>query len=319
MFRRRFIGFSLWLLAGVLPGQAQQFQHYLNYKTGSMPVSVAFGDFNRDGNGDLVTANYDNTEGTTVSVLLGNGDGTFRAPVYCRTGLAPVSVAVGDFNRDHKPDLAVANARNNTVSVLLGNGDGTFQMHVDYATGYFPSSIAAADFNRDGALDLVTANSFDNVNTMSLLLGNGDGTFQAYADYATGKGPGSIAVGDLNGGDGAVDVVTADVFNNTVSVLLNRGGTRTTTTSSNNPSHLNQPVTFTTTVTASLPGVGTPTGTVTFKDGATTLGSGTLVAGQATFTTSRLDVGVHLIRAKYSGDSVFNPHKAPPIIQKVAP
>jgi eukaryotic-like serine/threonine-protein kinase len=95
------------------------------------------------------------------------------------------------------------------------------------------------------------------------------------------------------------------------------GGTFVTTTSSANPSRLGQAVTFTTTVTAILQGMGKPTGTVTFKDGALTLGTGTLTSGQASFTTSKLNIGIHKIRAEYSGDSTFNPHKAIAILQKV--
>ena len=127
-----------------------------------------------------------------------------------------------------------------------------------------------------------------------------------------------MAVGDLNR-DGAADLTTANFSDDTVSVLLNTGGTFITTTSSANPSKLRQPVTFTTTVTASLQGVGSPTGTVTFKDGAITLGTSSLVNGQASLTTSRLNVGDHKIRAQYSGDATFNPHKAQAINQKVRP
>jgi hypothetical protein len=114
-------------------------------------------------------------------------------------------------------------------------------------------------------------------------------------------------------------LTAANIADNTVSVLLNTGGTFVTTTSSANPSKLGQPVTFTTTVTASLQGVGSPTGTVTFKDGAITLGTASLVSGQASLTTSRLNVGDHKIRARYSGDNTFNPHRADSLTQKVRP
>ena len=88
----------------------------------------------------------------TVSVLLGNGDGTFQAHVEYPTGRWPESVVVGDFRGDGKLDLVVSNSGDNNLSVLLGNGDGTFQPAVNYSVG--PGSVAVGDFNRDGKLDL---------------------------------------------------------------------------------------------------------------------------------------------------------------------
>ena len=93
-----------------------------------------------------------------VSILLGNGDGTFTAVVNYAVAMNPVSVAVGDFNSDGKSDLAVANFNSDRVSILLGNGDGTFADAVDYAAGGSPNSVAVADFNGDGKSDLAAAN-----------------------------------------------------------------------------------------------------------------------------------------------------------------
>ena len=120
-----------------------------------------------------------NEQSGTVSVLLGNGDGTFQAQQTFATGYAPVSLALGDVNGDGKPDLAVANDYSGTVSVLLGNGDGTFQGQTQqtFATGGSPESVALADLTGDGKSDLVVANDADN--NVSVLLGNGNGTFQA--------------------------------------------------------------------------------------------------------------------------------------------
>jgi hypothetical protein len=298
------------------------FQPQVKYSSGKNPHSAAIGDFNGDGKQDLVVANQSSD---TVSVVMGNGDGTFQFSADCATGDTPESVILGDFNRDGKVDLAVANCGPacgsgvGSVSVLLGNGDGTFQTHVDYPTEAAAFSVAEGDFNGDGKADLVTANSsYPNYSTVNVFLGRGDGTFRNYASYSTALDPSSVAGGDVNN-DGAPDLVTANFGDSTVSVLLNTGGTFVTTTSSSNPSRLGQPVTFTTTVTAGLQGVGTPTGTVTFRDGETTLGTATLISGQASVTTSSLSVGKHNIRARYFGDSTFNPHNALPIIQKVLP
>src|SRR5438128_89154 len=126
--------------------------------------SVAAGDFNGDGKPDLAVANYGQPfssppiEGN-LSVLLGNGDGTFQAAVNYGAGAKRSSVAVGDFNGDGKADLAVANSGTNNISVLVGNGDGTFQAAVNYSVGDGPQSVAVGDFNGDGKPDLAAATS----------------------------------------------------------------------------------------------------------------------------------------------------------------
>ena len=139
----------------------------VNYGVGTQPTLVAVGDFNGDGKPDLVVANLGSN---TVSVLLGNGDGTFQPAVNYGAGFQPSSVAVGDFNGDGKPDLVVANHGSNTVSVLLGNGDGTFQAAVSFSAGTNAYSASVGDFNRDGKPDLTVAN-FGSIN-VSMLLSN---------------------------------------------------------------------------------------------------------------------------------------------------
>ena len=129
-----------------------------SFDAGVNPYSVAVGDFKGDGRLDLVLPN-DTSASLYVAVLLGNGDGTFQTPPgILRAGTGPISVAVGDFNGDGKPDLAVANRVSTDVSVLLGNGDGTFQSPYTYITGERPSSVAVGDFDRDGRPDLAVAN-----------------------------------------------------------------------------------------------------------------------------------------------------------------
>jgi hypothetical protein len=127
-------------------------------------------------------------------------------------------VAVGDFNGDGHPDLAVANGLDNTVSVLLGDGTGNFGTAPPVTTGSNPFSVAVGDFNGDGHPDLAVANQGSN--TVSALLGDGSGGFAPAVNFGTGTGPESVAVGDFNG-DGGPDLAVANFGANTVSVLLN--------------------------------------------------------------------------------------------------
>ena len=203
------------------------FQPALNVAAGKNPFSIAVGDFNADDHLDVVVANNGkNPAGGwlagSVSVLLGNGDGTFQTHVDYATGAGPDSVAVGDFNGDHALDLAVAARSENVVSVLLGHGDGSFQPHVDYAAGG-ASAVAVADFNQDGKPDLAVAGQFSGP-AVGILEGNSNGTFQPAVGYAAGYLIGrSVAAGDFNG-DGQVDLVaTSGIYGSGVSVLLGNG------------------------------------------------------------------------------------------------
>ena len=219
----RFLGATLllmFLLSHSATSATIGFMPPVNYPVGTNPGAVAVGDFNGDGKTDLAVVNNGNAstgDDGNVSILLGNGDGTFQAAVNFAAGKNPSSIAVGDFNGDGRVDLVTANS-DNTVSVLLGNGDGTFQAHVDYATSSGPVWVAVGDFNGDNRPDLVVANSGGS--SVSVLLGNGDGTFQAHVDYPTGGSPQVLAVADFNQ-DGKADLAVA--AGNGVVILAGNG------------------------------------------------------------------------------------------------
>jgi hypothetical protein len=218
----------------------------MTFAVGVNPQAVAVGDITGTGISDLVVANHDSG---TVSVFLGEGDGTFEPAQNYAVGGTPVSVAVGDFNNDGKLDIVTANDNNGTVSVLLGKGDGTFQPALDYvlpaqATGSQTlRSLAVGDFTKDGKLDVaVTANTYTPGTPgygnpysyipgtpaqyngyVNVLIGNGAGAFSGVNSYALSSGiPGSVAVGDFRG-NGNLDLAVAEPALNTVSVLLGNG------------------------------------------------------------------------------------------------
>jgi len=214
-----------------------KFAPAVQYDSGGwLATSLAVADVNGDGNEDLIVANACPSpplSGSTCSthgvlgVLLGNGDGTFRPAVtYDSGGYLPNAVATSDVNGDGKLDILVVNgcgnelpclSVNSTVAVLLGNGDGTFQTPVvTNSGGYSSASIAVADLNGDGKPDVVLANGCSIANctegggSMSVLLGNGDGTFQTAMTYDFSQIGGlGIAIGDVNQ-DGKADVVVSN-------------------------------------------------------------------------------------------------------------
>jgi hypothetical protein len=203
------------------PCSGVSFAPATNFNVGNGSYSVAVGDFNRDGKPDLAVANSDhNSVSNNVSVLLGDGMGGFGPKTDFGVGVAPRSVAVGDFNRDGKPDLAVANGVSNNVSVLLGDGMGGFGPKTDFAVVNNAQSVAVGDFNLDGKPDLAVANF--NSDNVSVLLGDGMGGFGTKTDFSVGDSPGSVAVGDFNG-DGRPDLAVANGNSSNVSVLLGNG------------------------------------------------------------------------------------------------
>jgi hypothetical protein len=155
-----------------------------------------------------------------VSVLLGNGDGSFKPKTDIATGGGAYFAAIGDLDSDGKLDLVVANQYPVTLSVLLGNGNGTFAPKTDYSTTSGALSVAIGDLDRDGNPDLVAVNRYSS--SVSVLLGNGNGTFRPKTDFGTAGNPYSVAIADLDG-DGRLDLAVADNAANTVSVLAGNG------------------------------------------------------------------------------------------------
>ncbi|MGA9408578.1 MAG: VCBS repeat-containing protein [Bacteroidota bacterium] len=206
------------------------FSTKMDLTSGERPISVSAGDLNADGKIDLAVANY---KFSTVSVFLnttGRGDTTpsFSPKMDFPTGEHPVSVSLGDFNGDDKPDLAVANYRSNTVSIFLNTTAPdakipSFSTKIDFTTGERPASVAVGDFNGDGKPDLAVANYGSH--TISIFLnttipGAAAPSFSTRTDIATGMNPQYVCIGDFNG-DGKPDIAVANYNSATISVYVN--------------------------------------------------------------------------------------------------
>ena len=286
------------------------------YTVGADPISVAVGDFKNNGILDLAVAN--SADGT-VSVLLGNGDGTFTAAAASpfATGKGPSSVIVGDFNGAGFADLAIANSTDGTVSILIGDGAGAFTAPATspYTTGKAPLAVAAGDFNGDGLADLATANS--TAGTVSVLLNTLTETATATATPVAVTGPATPVqnieanyLGDTEdtpqlykGSFSATTPVTAAPFPAALTLK--------TLPAAN--SLYGQPVTLTATLTPDTSQGLTADGNVTFT-GAPSLGTEPLVTGKATFgPISTLPVGAYNLSATYANDPNFTAAPATPV------
>jgi hypothetical protein len=210
----------------VFPGKGDgTFRSAFLYGTGPT-ISIATGDFNGDGALDAVAPTANGFGGNHYDVLLGDGSGKFIArrdfdlATGTQTLLKPKSVAVGFLDSDNFPDLAIADEDNNQVIALRGVGDGTFLAPRDLSVGNgAPITVAIADLNKDGKADIASAN---NGGSMSVLLGNGNGTFQPHVDYQALTNPTVIRTADVTG-DGNIDVIVSFNTGHAVRVFVNDG------------------------------------------------------------------------------------------------
>jgi len=268
------------------------FQGQVTYGVGFNPIGLAIADFNEDGIPDLAVANG---ESSTVGVLLGVGDGTFQSQVTYGTASFPEGVSVGDFNGDGNMDLVVSNNGSNSVGVLLGQGDGTFKPQLTFPVGTRPFGIGVGDLNGDGLPDVVVANS--SVTTASILLSAQTETATATGQAVFGTGSHEVIAsypGDTDRAASESDSVLLATIPQVV--------TATTLLASPNPAFAGQPVTLTATVVPAP--AQTPAGTVSFFNGATLLGTGTVdSSGIASFSTSSLPLGTSSLTAVYSGNT----------------
>ena len=176
------------------------FYYFASYPVGKNPTTVTTADFNRDQITDLITTNISSN---TISLLFGNGDGTFRDQIQVRVCQEPRSLAIDDFNHDSQLDLVLACSGSDQVSILFGRANGKFEEGPQYPVHRTPVSVASGDMNGDGHPDLAVALRNDKV---KVFLGSATGAFRPGVQYEYGDTPTSVALNDLNQ-DGKLDLV----------------------------------------------------------------------------------------------------------------
>ena len=193
-----------------------------NFASGNSPTGLALADYNNDTKTDIAVANQ---VSNNVSIMLGNGDGTFMAQTVFPAGTNPYSLVAGKFNADNNFDLAVVNSATNSVSVLLGTGTGSFGAPTQFLVGPDPISIAAGDLNGDGNQDLAVANFGGFFSgSVSILLGNGMGSFTAGTPVRTRTQPSAVAIANLNApADTNLDLVVTSFGSNSASTFFGNG------------------------------------------------------------------------------------------------
>jgi hypothetical protein len=319
---RQDLAATIWLSQGSVASEIMvllsngdgTFKRGQTFNAGTEAQGLTTADFTGDGKTDLATTTMRPDGTRQVNVYLGNGNGTFHAPIVTSPGLSASFIAAGDFLGNGKPGLVLVDYFDvdESVLVLEGNGNGTFQkpqifkFHnpLNYATPVI------GDFFGDGKLSFAVASSFGDV---SVFRGNGDGSFQAPINYLIdyiGTQPDALVAADFTG-SGKLDIAAVSTLANDVSVLINDSqppsnaapiATKTSFSANPNPSVFGQPVTLTATVTAAT---GTPTGSIMFLDGTTLLGEVALDPnGQARLIVT-LAPGTHALKATFVGIAPF--------------
>ncbi|HZU43627.1 MAG TPA: FG-GAP-like repeat-containing protein [Terriglobales bacterium] len=193
------------------------------HNVGVAGLAQVVGDFNGDGKSDIAVLGMGELNGTgsTVTLLLGNGDGTFQAPPLASAIVDSnaVSIVVGDLNRDKRLDLVTANGVSSTLTILLGAGDGTFAAAKAFPVATNLSPLALADFNRDGKIDAALVGTTGPY----LLLGNGDGTFQSATQVAIFQQALGMAAGQFTQSGSPDLAVTSGAPNNGLYLIVNNG------------------------------------------------------------------------------------------------
>jgi len=220
----RYAGSIVFLLAsGVVFGQPSLSFARRDFSAGPGVITMTMADFNGGGKPDIAVVNAS----SSVSVLLGRGDGSFDAARQISVGTEARFIAAADLNGDGRIDLVTTSSLSHVVAVALGRGDGTFGPAQQFPAGTSPFGIVPADFNGDGKVDLAVANNAGLIpsqaaNTVSVLLGKGDGTFGAPVSFPVGQRPYTLAAGDFNR-DGKADLAVALNNTNEASVLIGNG------------------------------------------------------------------------------------------------
>lgn len=267
-------------------------------------VAPAIGDFNKDGNPDLVIAGI-----TTFQVLLGNGDGTFTPGRTMNTQLpgytnlvAPVAIATADLDGDGNLDLVIPVSYPSVAEIFYGNGDGTFQYPVVLPLQTGVEQVYIADVNGDHLPDLILTTQ----GVITIIHNTGNRTFSGETHYVAGLIK-ALAIQDFNG-DGLPDIAVAS-SGSTVAVLLNQPGGSVTGTFIVQPEPSSTPFSMNLSIAPAYGAAGSPTGTVGFYIDANAVGTVALTGGQSslTYPSSALAAGTHSILAVYSGDANFAP------------